>query len=73
MVSLFVAPESQRRGIDTLLVDDALDTCRLHSPKGLVALNSSAFASDFYMGYGFKPNGNPVNLPGGCIPYVHHF
>lgn len=73
MVSLFVSPKSQRKGIATILVDEALRVCREKPPKRMVALNSSSFASNFYKKYGFKPNGTPKVFPGGCIPYVHRF
>ncbi|MBB1432665.1 GNAT family N-acetyltransferase [Pseudoalteromonas sp. SG43-4] len=73
MASLFVLPEFHGRGIAKKLVDIALKLCRDKYPNGSVKLNSSKFASSFYKNYGFVPNGESKNLPGGFIPYVYNF
>jgi GNAT superfamily N-acetyltransferase len=57
MVSLFVAPSHQRKGIATHLMDRALEICSRKSPKGMVACNSSEYAvndaqrGSFYLVY----------------------
>jgi len=73
MANLFVLPDFHGKGIATELVNEALILCKNKSPKGFVKLNSSSFASSFYENYGFIPNGEPKELPGGCIPYVYNF
>jgi len=73
MASLFVLPNFHGKGIATELVNEALILCKSKSTKGFVKLNSSSFASSFYKNYGFMLNGEPKELPGGCIPYVYNF
>jgi GNAT superfamily N-acetyltransferase len=65
---LFVHPSHQRKGIGRALVDRALEACRLSGGSTRVTLNSSNHAAAFYREYGFVPNGEPRDLPGGCIP-----
>ena len=73
MKSLFVLPDFHNKGIAAGLVGTALDVCRSESPCGSVKLNSSTYASSFYDKLGFQKNGNPRDLPGGCVPYVYSF
>lgn len=68
MKLLFVHPAHQRVGIGRTLLDSALEVCRLSGKSNKVTLNSSIHAAPFYRKYGFVPNGEPKNLPGGCIP-----
>jgi len=65
---LFVHPAHQKAGIGTALLDSALQACRQCDNIKQVTLNSSDYAAPFYRNYGFKPNGEPKDLPGGCIP-----
>jgi len=73
MVSLFVLPNFHGKGIATKLVNEALALCKKKCPDGFVKLNSSTYALNFYESYGFIPNGEPKELPGGCIPFVYNF
>ena len=73
MANLFVLPDYHGKGIATELVNEALILCKNKFPKGFIKLNSSSFASNFYKNYGFIPNGEPKELPGGCIPYIYNF
>ena len=70
--SLFVKPSIQRQGIATQLLNHAIKICTTKSSKKVIKLNSSEFASEFYVKYGFKQVGKSRNLPGGCIPYEYN-
>ena len=70
MLLLFVGPSYQRRGIGRALLDCALDCCRRPGGSSRVTVNSSSYAAAFYRKYGFTPNGQARDLPGGCIPLV---
>jgi GNAT superfamily N-acetyltransferase len=67
--ALFVAPELHRRGIGRELVNSIIDVCRHRSPKGYLQLNSSTYAAGFYRKMGFVQTAEPVDRPGGCIPF----
>lgn len=71
LVSLFVAPDYQARGIGRQLILKALSECRGKSPKGEVKLCSSTHGQGFYRALGFRQTGEPKNLPGGCIPFSY--
>ena len=73
MKSLYVLPDFHNKGIAAGLVSKALAVCRAERPCGSVKLNSSTYASSFYDKLGFKKNGNPRDLSGGCVPYVYSF
>lgn len=73
MTSLFVCTSIQKSGVASKLTESALNICREYSPINSVKLNSSSYASGFYSKFGFKSNGVPKDLPGGCIPYVYSF
>lgn len=68
MKLLFVHPECQKAGIGTALLDSALEACRLSGESRRVTLNSSSYAAGFYRKYGFVPDGEPEERPGGCVP-----
>lgn len=65
---LFVHPGFQRKGVGRALLDAALEVCRSSGKTTLITLNSSHNALPFYLKYGFVPNGEPRDLPGGCVP-----
>lgn len=65
---LFVHPTQQKAGIGKALVDRALKVCRQAGKCNRIKLNSSSYAEPFYLKYGFTPNGEPEDKPGGCIP-----
>jgi len=67
---LFVHPTRQKAGIGASLLNRALETCRLSGKSSQVKLNSSSYAAPFYLKYGFVPNGEPEDKPGGCIPLI---
>ena len=73
LVSLFVDPDYQARGIGRQLVLKALELCCDKSPKGMVSLCSSTHAKGFYQAIGFRQTGEPKHLPGGCIPFCYEF
>jgi GNAT superfamily N-acetyltransferase len=50
---LFVDPASQRRGIGTALVAEAIARCRGRSPRGRLRLNAARNAVPFYERLGF--------------------
>jgi len=50
---LFVDPASQRRGIGTALVKEAIARCRGRSPRGRLRLNAARNAVPFYEALGF--------------------
>lgn len=72
LASLYVHPKFHKQGVATALIKAALRTCKSKSQKGYVKLNSSSFASGFYLKMGFKQEGQAKALPGGCIPYVYY-
>lgn len=67
---LFVHPAKQREGIGTSLLESALEVCRHAGRSNNVTLNASDHAVPFYRKYGFIPNGQAQDLPGGCTPLV---
>jgi predicted GNAT family N-acyltransferase len=67
---LFVHPAQQKTGIGQALLDSALETCRQIGKSRQITLNSSSYAAPFYLKYGFAPNGEPKDKPGGCIPLI---
>lgn len=67
---LFVHPAHQKAGIGRDLLDSALESCRRVGNSRQVTLNSSSYAAPFYLKYGFAPNGEPEDRPGGCIPLI---
>jgi len=68
MKLLFVHPACQKAGIGKVLLDRALEACRLAGKSRRVTLNSSSYAAGFYRKYGFVPDGGPEDRPGGCVP-----
>jgi len=50
---LFVDPASQRRGIGTALVEEAIARCRGRAPRGRLRLNAARNAVPFYERLGF--------------------
>jgi GNAT superfamily N-acetyltransferase len=51
---LFVAPEHQGRGLGRQLLDAALIGCAAKSPRGIMRLNASRNAVEFYRHMGFS-------------------
>ena len=72
-VALFVDPARHRSGVGRDLVTAVLDSCKDRSPKGHLRLNSSNHAAAFYKEMGFKQIADPIDRPGGCIPFQYNF
>ena len=65
LCSLFVAPESQGRGIGRALLEAACAACAGLSPKSAVLLNAAPGAIGFYLRHGFVPRETAQPLPPG--------
>jgi GNAT superfamily N-acetyltransferase len=65
LCSLFVAPESQGRGIGSALLEAACAACAGLSPKAAVFLNAAPGAIGFYERHGFAPRESTQALPPG--------
>lgn len=65
LCSLFVAPESQGRGIGGALLEAACAACAGVSPKSAVLLNAAPGAVGFYQRHGFVPRETRQALPPG--------
>jgi GNAT superfamily N-acetyltransferase len=70
---LFVAPEQQRRGVATELMNAVLAECRDRSPRGKLMVNSSTVGVSFYKALGFRQTGPGLERPGGCVPLEYLF
>lgn len=73
LAELFVSLLHHRQGIGVSLLNAAINCCRPISAKGLLRVNSSADAVDFYKKHGFVDINIDQLLPYHCVPLVYYF
>ncbi len=71
--ALFIDPQYHRSGVGRDLVASVIKACKHRSPKGCLKLNSSNHAAPFYKKMGFKQTAEPIDKPGGCVPFRYDF
>lgn len=73
LCSLFVDVGKHRKGIGKALTQEAIRMCQGQSPVEAIFLNSSPFAVEFYIAFGFSPRTTSQALHPGVQPMRYDF